>query len=282
MGFMSAPHPVMKGKQTIKNVPQQHAFALVGEQTLFLCHQIMTHMEPHCYEFILEVEIPPDKKKVILADRKSTDHAHYFGNREGGEFTLPSVVAGRVTSFRADVWTSIPDSNPPDSLPQPPWGEMHNITPWLSDVEVTIVRTVHYRHLNRNEVSRRFEEYILFGRGKEAHILHSVRWQPDYDHLASLATAPDWITEDQLVATVNLSVPGLPVDPKTPNCACPFADDSVHEVLYFGFTEFHDVKGHPQNQIPKLEIHVARNWWYSTKILNYWENQACPDSTQID
>ncbi len=269
------------GIQAVKNVPQRHAFALLGEKTLFLCHQIMTHMEPHCYEFVLEVSIPEDKKQAIFADREQTGNAHYLCNLEGEEFTLSSIVAGARTSFNADVWTSVPDSDPPTVDPQPPWGNPDAIDPWLTDVEVTILRTVHFRHLNRNDTGRRFEDYLLFGRGKEAHIMHSVLWQPDYDHVATLKMAPDWITQDQLVATVNVSVPGLSYDPNATQCSCPFRDDSVHEVLYFGFTEFQDMQGMPQNKIPKLEIHVARTWWYSTKVINCWTGKYCPGNIQI-
>ena len=148
-------------------------------------------------------------------------------------------------------------------------------------MEVTILRTVHFRHLNRNDTGRRFEDYLLFGRGKEAHIMHSVLWQPDYDHMASLKGAPDWITEDQLAATVNISIPGLPQDPCSTYCACALQDDSVQEVYYFGFTEFRDMMGGLQNKIPRLEIHVAHTWWFSTKIINYWNARFCQHTTQI-
>ncbi|MDX1332141.1 MAG: hypothetical protein R3252_03855 [Robiginitalea sp.] len=271
-------------QQTIKNAKERHAFCLVGEETLFLCHQIMTHMEPHSYEFILEIEIDKDIKKKLLEDRKKNGHTHYFGNREGHEFTLPSIASGNRKSFKANVWTTVPESDPPDVLPSPPWGGLWGkpaIEPWISEVEVKIKRVVHYRHLNRNENSRRFEAYVLFGRGKEAHILHSVLWQPEYDHVASLKKAPKWLDEEQLISSVMISFPKLPYDPWSTQCNCPFEDGSTHEVRYEGLTEFRDPMGKLQNKIPRLEIEVDHTWWFSTKIINYWNYQFCTDSKQI-
>jgi hypothetical protein len=271
-------------EQTIKNEPQRHAFILVGENTLFLCHQIMTHMEPHCYEFILEISIPDAIKNMILEDRTKYGHSHYFGNQEGDEFTVPTLVSGLRKEFVANAWTSVPDSDPPKVMPQPPWGEEDGqpiIFPWLRDITVSILRIVHYRHLNRNENSRRFEAYVLFGRGGEAHILHSVIWQPEYDHVASLRVAPDWIDEEQLISSIIVSFPDLPYDPWSTQCACPLENNSTHKVRYFGLTEFRDPMGDLQNKIPDLFIHVDHTWWYSTKIINYWNYQFCKGNKQI-
>ena len=99
----------------------------MGEEKLFLCHQIMTHMEVHSYELILEVTIPQEKKQAILADRRARDTPITWDVRKE-EFILPSAVAGSRTSFIADVWTSVPDSNHAP-VPQPPWGENNDIHP---------------------------------------------------------------------------------------------------------------------------------------------------------
>ena len=285
-------------EQTIKNKPERHAFVLVGDKTLFLCHQIMTHMETHCYEFIFEISIPDTIKKEIIEDRVKNRHSHYFCNQEKDKFTVPGIVSGFRKEFVADIWTGVPDSDPPQPMPLPPWGGdeqrqhpikswlsdepgQHPINPWLSDITVTILRIVHYRHLNRNENSRRFEQYVLFGRGDEAHILHSVIWQPEYDHVASLKVAPDWIDEEQLISSIIVSLPDLPYDPWSTQCACPLEDNTAYKVRYFGLTEFRDPMGVLQNKIPDLIIHVAHTWWYSTKIINYWNYQFCKCSKQI-
>lgn len=268
-------------EHTVKNEPERHAFLLVGEKTLFLCHQIMTHMEGHSYEFIIEISIPNAAKKNILADREKNGNAHYFANQQGGEFTLPSLVAGLKKDFIADVWTSVPDSDPPTVMPQPPWGLPKPIPPTFYDVPVTILRIVHYRHVNRNENSRRFEDYVLFGRENEAHILHSIIWQPEYDHVASLTVAPDWIDEEQLIASIIVSIPTLPYDPWSTQCICPLKDNSKYQVLYFGLTEFRDHMGDHPHKIADLYIHVARTWWFSTKIINYFHYQFCKNGKQI-
>ena len=166
-------------------------------------------------------------------------------------------------------------------MPQPPWGEEKPIAPWLSNVKVSIERIVHYRHLNRNESSRDFEAYVLFGRGDEAHILHSPLWQPEYDHVATLKSAPNWISQDQLVSTVLLSFPDFPHYNYSTICNCPFEDGSIQKVRYFGFTEFRDPMGDLMNTIPDLFIEIEKTWWFSTKIINYWNHQFCPSSKQI-
>lgn len=298
-------------EQSIKNGPDHHAFCLVGEETLFIIHQIMTHMEAHSYELILEVTIPEDVKVKILEDRKENGNSHYLGNWFGSEdveaFTVPSLASGNRKEFNANVWTSVepalevqielvPEQKngldnrlmgmqlPPATLPQPPWAgywEKPEVKPWLTDVKVKVERVVHYRHINRNESSRRFEDYILFGRGKEAHIMHSVLWQPEYDHVATLKEAPDWIDEEQLIATINVSFPHLPYDNYSTYCDNPLKDRTRHQVLYHGMREFRGMFGNFQNKLPELYIEVEHTWWFSTKVINYWNYQFCKDSKEI-
>ena len=84
-------------------MPMRHAFCVVGTETIFICHQIMSHMEGHNYEFVLEVELPNDVKQKILADRMA-GHSHFIANQEGenGEhlMTLAQLKAGTKTSFK--------------------------------------------------------------------------------------------------------------------------------------------------------------------------------------
>lgn len=298
-------------EQTIKNDPDHHAFCLVGEDTLFLIHQIMTHMEAHSYELILEVTIPEDVKNKILEDRKKNGNSHYLGNWFGSEeeeaFTVPSLASGNRKEFNANVWISVeaaqevptelvpdqkngPDNRlmgmhlPPATLPQPPWAgywEKPEVKPWLTNVKVKVERVVHYRHINRNENSRKFEDYILFGRGKEAHIMHSVLWQPEYDHVATLKEAPDWIDEEQLIATINVCFPHLPYDNYSTYCDNPLKDKTRHQVLYHGIREYRGMFGNFQNKLPELYIEVEHTWWFSTKVINYWNYQFCKDSKEI-
>ncbi|MBK8053048.1 MAG: hypothetical protein IPK35_07220 [Saprospiraceae bacterium] len=297
--------------QTIKNAPDHHAFCIVGKDTLFLVHQIMTHMEAHSYELILEVSIPDDVKQKILEDRNINGNSHYLGNWFGSEevdaFTIPSLASGNRKEFNANVWTSVenaeevatelvpvkkdaPDNRlmgmklPNATLPQPPWGgywEKPEVTPWLTNVKVTVERVVHYRHINRNEISKRFEDYVLFGRGKEAHIMHSVLWQPEYDHVATLKEVPEWIDEEQLIATINICFPNLPFDNYSTYCNNPLKDKTRHQVLYFGLKEFRGMFGTFQNILPELYIEIEHTWWFSTRVINYWNYQFCTESKEI-
>lgn len=264
-------------------MPMRHAFCIVGTETIFLCHQIMSHMEGHNCEFVLEVELPPDIKKQILEDRMA-GHSHFIANQEGNNgkhlMTLAELKSGNKTTFQADVWNAIVDEHSP---PKAPWGnpEHPDVDPWLADFEVKIKRIVHYRHVNLNCPSRQFEQYILFGKGEEAHIYHSIIFQPEYGHVASLAEVPDWISQDQLMASVIVSVEDLPWKLSETYSNVPLESNKKYKVQYFGINQYFDEEGNPASKVPDYYIEVATTYWYSIWIVNFFDISLYPESKQI-
>ncbi len=251
--------------------PMRHAFIVVGRETIFLCHQIMSHMEGHNLEVVLEVKLTDSTKEKLLEDRDRYGKTHYLGNVQ--KHTLSSIASGRVTAFIADVWNSFTKYPDLDS----PWGEKEPIEPWLSGILVEIVRVVRFSHFNENTNGQKHEQYFLFGKEDEAHIYHTIGIRPDYDHVATLRSAPDWIAPDQLSAGAVVSIPSLQWDPDTTYCQNPLPDGETKIVRFYGLTEYRDPMGGRLQLIPELTIDVEKTWWYSTRVLNYFNDNPCPD-----
>lgn len=260
-------------------MPMRHAFCVVGTETLFLCHQIMSHMEGHNCEFVLEVELPDDIKKRILKDRLA-GHSHWIANQEADLMTLAQLKSGNKIIFKADAWNAIPNKHNP---PNAPWGDPENpdVDPWLADFEVKVKRIVHYRHVNLNCPSRIHEQYILFGKGNEAHIYHSIVWQPEYGHVATLKNAPEWISKDQLEASIIISINDLSWRNDQTYCNIPLESGNKYKVCYFGINQYFDPNGNPDSKVPDYFIEIATTHWFSIWIVNFWNIPLCPDSPQI-
>jgi hypothetical protein len=260
-------------------MPMRHAFCVVGTETIFLCHQIMSHMEGHNYEFVLEVELSKEVKKKILEDRLA-GHSHFIANQEADLMTLAQLKSRNKLTFKADAWNAVPDKhNPPDA----PWGDPEDpdVDPWLADFEVVVKRIVHYRHVNLNNPSRIHEQYIMFGKGEEAHIYHSIVWQPEYGHVASLKETPEWISPDQLEASIEISICDLPWRNDQTYCDLPLISGQKYAVQYFGINQYFDPDGAPMTKVPDYFIEIETTYWYSMWIVNYWNIPLCPNSPQI-
>jgi hypothetical protein len=58
---------------------------------------------------------------------------------------------------------------------------------------VTIERVVYFRHFSMSFQPPDPLTYVLFGFGDEAHMTNCQTKEPDFDHIVSLAEAPDWL-----------------------------------------------------------------------------------------
>lgn len=258
-----------------QDVPMRHAYVFVGTATIFLCHQIMGFMQGHNYEVVLEVELPEEIQRALILNREQTGATHFVATAEGSEHTLPALKAGRLGEFLADVWDYFPLN----------WGDHWPWTgePLFGAFPVKVRRVVHYRQIDLNLAARRFEGYVLFGKGDEAHVYHSVVREPDYDHVASLRGPPDWIQPEQLEAAVAIGVPDLAWDADATRCSNPLPDGR-HRVLFHGIEEYRDPHGQdPEKRIivPEYRIGVERTWWFSTRVVNFFPENPCPDLEEI-
>jgi hypothetical protein len=190
------PHPAH-----IINTPDQHAFLMLGTNTLFLCHLTMYGMEEHMYQFIVQATLPVAAMQMFLHERQKNPAKTYFlGNSDNDLLTVPDLHSGARRSFIADVFRGIPNKPHYDDWP---WREQ---TPVISKVPVTIERVVYFRHFADTFEAPRTLTYVMFGSGNEAHMTNCQTKRPDFDHILSLAGAPDWLPARQLESGVHVSV----------------------------------------------------------------------------
>ncbi|NNU79917.1 hypothetical protein HMH01_05640 [Halovulum dunhuangense] len=242
----------------IANAPHQHAFVLLGSETIFAVHMTQYHHEEHKYQLVMKLALPAEAKSR-LDDLRARFPADTFilsnGDAESDLFTIPDLPAGRRRSFNANVFQGLPAFSPEDEADPHffPWDKARTI-PVLADIDVTVERIVTFRPFAHHLRQPDYATYLLWGEGEEAHMtnlqtarLASGRFEaamfgPDYDHVMSLRQAPDWLDKPLLEAGVVVSVPALRLrdattgKPTTP-CGPPCADGQVLTVLYRGMGE---------------------------------------------
>jgi hypothetical protein len=77
-----------------------------------------------------------------------------------------------------------------------------------SSIQVTIERVVYFRHFSMSFQPPDPLTYVLFGFGDEAHMTNCQTKEPDFDHIVSLAEAPDWLPLHQLESGVHVTIDG--------------------------------------------------------------------------
>ena len=169
----------------------QHAFFIVGTEHLFLVHMTNMWIDCHLYQFILEIGVPEDVKQRYLDDRKRHPTDWYIiGNEHDDTMSLPNIQRGQRTSFRGSIWRGWPTKK---GSPHWPWS---NDDPVIKGFEVQVKRIVCFRHFDFNFNNPNTLSYILFGKGNEAHMQHYQVKQPEFDHVVTLAEAPEWLAAE--------------------------------------------------------------------------------------
>lgn len=241
----------------IADTPDQHGFVMAGEQTLFLHHLAMFYMTNHMYQMILRVSIPASAMQTYVADRQQhPDTPYILGNLQTDLMTLPDIANGTVESFAADIFRGLPEDPNKD-------------TPLIHNVPTTIEQIVHYRHFDANLGYPELLSYLLFGAGDEAHLVHYLAQQPDFDHMLDLAAAPDWLPSSQLEAGVQIDFVGIPNTPggqAQTYCSSPLTGQS-YQVIYEGGQNTYDVQ-------------IGTSYWFETNIVNETDPCAATKDTK--
>ena len=230
--------------------PDQHAFVMLGTETMFLWHlpMLRVDMDMHKYEFVLKAHLDPAAKRAWLEDRSRHGGEVYFlGNSDKDLMTIASLAIGAKTSFQASVWAGIPPKHRYCSWP---WEHQE---PIVEAATVTIERVVAYRHFDVQENYPACPSYLLFGEGNEAYLAHRLTRQPDYDEVVILHGRPSWLPEELLQAGVPVSFPGLAATP-TP-CSTQLLNKTY--TVEYG--------GEPGAAYP---VTIKQNLWFNTKIPN--------------
>lgn len=245
--------PGMGDQQEIPNQPEQHAFVMLGMNTLFLCHLTMYGMEEHNYQIVLQGRLPAFAMEQYRRDRLAHPNNSYFlGNSPTDLFTVPDVQCGMRTFFLADVFRGIPQQDKYESWP---WA---NQTPLIPSVRIEVERVVYFRHLSLTFQPPTMLTYALFGFGNEAHMTNWQTKSPGFDHVVSLAEAPDWLPQSQLQSSVHVGISGQPGTNLL--CADPLPASSegspaTCSVKYRGVG-------------PDRQIKLAFHHWFCTKVCN--------------
>lgn len=280
------PHELAPGHE-VSNEKHQHAFILVGEEQLFGVHMTQFHCELHKYQIILKLGFPKEiyteftklrrafpNDSFVLCNAKDPEPA--VEHQDVRSFSIPELGSGRVSRFTGNVFQGIRPLSDAEIAADShffPWAKKY-AKPALGEFEVEVERIVTFRPFDHLHDWPEFATYLLFGDSDsgEAHMtnLQTARlvtdafepqvFGPDYDHVMSLASAPDWLQDSMLDAGIVVSTPRVRLlDPDsgkvTLPASHPFAEDSPIEVLYRGIG-------------PTRTVVAGPSFLYCTKVCN--------------
>jgi hypothetical protein len=252
-----SPHPMLetpnspKPASPVVDQPGVHGFFMFGTDTLYLEHMPMFTAQRHMYQVIVRASLPGDVMEKYQAGRKTEPARPYnLVNSGDDEYAIPELKSGARTSYKADIFE---DYDTSESMPA---GE-----PFATGVRVQVDQVVHFRSFNLDIPRPKFLNYILFGREGEAHLSHYIATDPDYQHIVTLGTVPDWVSSDQLANGVELTFGAL--SNAEPPCSDPLTDDS-YKVTF---------QGRDSDEL-ELDLTGATSVWFSTgNLLN--ESDPC-------
>lgn len=248
---------------------EQHAFLMLGKQSLFGCHMTMFDHEGHCYQMVLRVTLP-DAAMKKYRDALGTSRpvpggalpeTLFLANSAKDRFSIPQLQSGRRRSFLADIYQGVPARQKNEGWPwsqkDPADADKHR-TPYLlvEDIVVEVDRVVFARHFDFGLERPRKLTYVLFGEGDEAHMTNYQIKDPDFDHVLSLESPPGWLPESKLGAgiQVTFNIDSRPGSQHV-HCSNPLPPGRYH-VQYQG------------QGATAYEVNVAKTWWFSTAIVN--------------
>lgn len=218
--------------------PGVHGFFLFGRQVLFASHMPMFPMARHMYQVELRVSLPAAVVDAYRAGIGSAPTAWNYTNGDANEFELDQIKSGGLRCYSVDVYR--------DYAGDAPVGD-----PVARGVTLTVEEVVHFRHFEFDIARPDHLTYLLFGRSGEAHLSHYVTRDPDFHHIVTLGSPPDWISADELAAGVMVSLTDVASVPVP--CADPLIAPR-YPVLF---------EGRP-DAAATLDLTGARTVWFST------------------
>lgn len=243
----------------------QHAFVMLGRETLFLWHLTMLHAEEHEFELVLRASLTPEAEEAWTADRRQhPDETYFLGNVESDPMAVPELATGERTSFTGSIWAGIPVKH---HYKVWPW---KGIKPIVGDTPLTVERVVAFRHFDLQQNYPESLTYLLFGSGDEAHIGHYQTREPDFDEVVTLVEPPPWLPAPLLEAGVHVNFPELRATPVY--CSSPLLNED-YLVRYCGqlaAAQPTDASGSSTGDAKDglYPLKVDRSLWFSTKVTN--------------
>jgi hypothetical protein len=235
----------------ISDGPGVHGFFLFGTRVLFASHMPMFPMRRHMYQVELRVSLPDAVACAYRAGIGSAPTAWNYTNGNTDQFELAEIKSGGLRCYSVDVYR--------DYAGDAPVGD-----PVARGVTLTVDEVVHFRHFQFDIGRPEHLTYLLFGRSGEAHLSHYVTRDPDFHHIVTLGSPPDWLSPDELAAGVTVSLADVASVPVP--CADPLTAQR-YPVLFEGRSD----------AAATLDLTGARTVWFSTgNMLNARDPCAKP------
>jgi hypothetical protein len=231
----------------------------------------MLDMEIHMYQFIIEVGLPEPWRSAYVKERQAHPRDSFFlantlrddavGNPFSDAMTVPELQSRLRTCFVGHIFRGVPNKR---EYNQWPW---IGVKPVLANVPVTVERIVHFRPFVEQFNPPSTLTYLLFGAGREAHMVHYQTKKPDYDHILSLQATPDWLAQDMLAAGVVVDLPDLPRlgagdTAARVRCANPLEGLAEVAVRYRGTGD-------------RRLVTLGHSYWFCTRVANHPD--PCPN-----
>jgi len=179
---------------------------LVGGQAAFLSHLPMferlnqagtEYLTPHRFQVIVRASFNQggqDVGALYFAERTAHPEVKMF-TVSPVPFVLPRLAApAPLTSFRATVFRGHLERG----------GQRIR---GLDGITVNVKQVVHFHKFDPAASAPARLEYLLFGRGQELFLAHSILKPPDFDQIVSVAVTGIDLTDDLLSPAMRIVVP---------------------------------------------------------------------------
>ena len=186
--------------------PNVHGMLAFGEQTLFFSHLPMfdlnadrtQFMSPHRFQVIVQAAFTPEQMASYIKDRKANPKTQFY-TIDPKPFVLTQVFepkgAPKLTAVTATVVNGHFERDP------------HHHVPGLKGVKINIARVVHGREFDPRASKPPTLEYLLFGRGPERFLAHTIFAPPDFDHVLAVKSLSADLNDRDLEQDVRIAIP---------------------------------------------------------------------------
>lgn len=180
--------------------PAVHSMVLMGKDKLYLSH-LPRFRSPQDYQMLLEVKLvaPPhglDATALYLTDSAQSGSPLYSIVSE--KMTLSSLLDGtpeHPVVFDAALFRGHSE---------------RGAQTIVNHTNVVVVRVIEFRKIDPTALRPPALTYIAFGSEGETFLAHAIAGRPDYDQLLRVQFPSGFLTEDELAAGVELTIPGRP------------------------------------------------------------------------
>lgn len=188
-----------------------HNMLVIGQKKIYLSHLPMfdgvnedktDYTSPHRYQVILEVSFKGGLKDLqsIYSDdrRKNAGIKIYTLNPE--KFVLSRLNAGSpqnplLSGFKAKVFRGHLEKG-------------GQVVRGLENVDVKVIRIVHFRKFNPQSSQLAELKYLLFGSSQETFLAHYINKPPDFDQVLSVKVDGHSFTDAELGKGIETTIQG--------------------------------------------------------------------------